>query len=399
MLLTIEDFDNFKEVRDFPASTVIQRVKEAVQTLDEREEVEPFIRSILADAGETPHGPAEIVDILTHKVAVKKQQGIAAFILKGKSFPTVRPQHVSHQIYRLEKIADLRFAVFAASGTVLDAAKEQFCATAKRLQCQYAIFDAVDLARLFIAHGFLCPRDERRITAGRCRCGYSPKKRILNILQRDSLRALGDAHAIGQRAGVIVLPTGSGKTRIAAQDAKTFKAEHVLYVAHTHEILDVAQSEFEAVFGRNEVNRHASGSTFTNPRNVNITTIQLLRRNLAKIRPGMFDYLVIDEFHHAAARSYRQLIEKAGPSFLLGLTATPFRGDRQNILELCGHNVLVDFELRAAIEMGILSPYHYFGCFDDIDYRNIRHNGIRYDIRDLERALIIPDRDAAIINK
>ena len=55
--------------------------------------------------------------------------------------------------------------------------------------------------------------------------------------------------------------------------------------------------------------------------------------------------------------------------------------------------------MREGIELGILCPYHYFGCFDDIDYSNIRHNGVRYDIRDLERALIIPERDAAIISK
>ncbi len=56
-------------------------------------------------------------------------------------------------------------------------------------------------------------------------------------------------------------------------------------------------------------------------------------------------------------------------------------------------------ELREGIEFGVLCPYHYFGCFDDIDYSNIRHNENRYDITDLERALIIPERDAAIIAK
>lgn len=399
LLITIDDFDNFKEIRDFSVKQISKKVLDTVRALDEREELEPFIRSILFDAGETPHGPAEIVDILTHKVTVRRESGVAAFILKGKSFPTVRPQHVAHQIYRLEKIAGLRFAVFAAAGTILDAAKEQFFATAERLSCHYAVFDAIDLARLFLAHGFLCPRDGRRIVAGRCRCGYSPKKRILNILQTDSLKALGEAHSINQRAGLIVLPTGSGKTRIAAEDTRKFTAKHVLYVAHTHEILDVAQSEFEAVFNRSEVTRHSIGSTLSAPNRVNVTTIQLLRRNLANIRPGIFDYLVVDEFHHAAAKSYRQLIGQAQPSFLLGLTATPFRGDRQDILELCGRNILVNFELRTGIESGILSPYHYFGCFDDIDYSNIRHNGIRYDIHDLERALIIPDRDAGIIRK
>lgn len=397
-LLTVEDFDNFRDVRDFPPQVILQTVIDAVRGLDEREELEPYIRSILFDTNETPHGPVEIVDVLTHKVTINKQTGLAAFILKGKSFPTVRPQQVAHQIYRLEKISGLRVAVFGAGGNVLDQAKEQFCATAERLGCQYAIFDAMDLARLLVAYGFLCPRDGEKIMAGRCKCGYSPSRRILNVLQKESLRALNTAHKMNQRAGLIILPTGSGKTRIAAEDAKSSGAKSVLYVAHTQEILDVAQSELDAVFGAENVSRHLSGASLKKLNSVNITTIQLLRSNVPKLRAHC-DYLVVDEFHHAAAKSYRDLIDRVHPDFLLGLTATPFRGDRQDIAALCGGNVLVEFELRNGIDLGVLSPYHYFGCFDDIDYSVISHNGFRYDIRDLERALIIPERDKAIIKK
>ena len=107
----------------------------------------------------------------------------------------------------------------------------------------------------------------------------------------------------------------------------------------------------------------------------------------------------VDEFHHAAARSYRRSVDALQPEFLLGLTATPFRGDQQDVLELCNNNVVVDYDLRQGIEFGVLSPYHYFGCFDDIDYTDIRHNGTRYDVRDLERALVIPERDQAIIER
>jgi superfamily II DNA or RNA helicase len=399
LLIRLEDFENFKDTRDFPSESILPAVLDQVRRLDEREELEPYIRSILADTNETPHGPAEIVDILTHKVVVNKEGGLAAFVLKGKSFPTVRHHQVAHQIYRLEKISGLRFAVFAAAGTVLDAAKEQFCATAERLNCQYAILDAMDLARLFVAYGFLCPRDGRKIVAGRCRCGYSPRRRIFNVLQKQSLRVLDDAHGLGHRAGLIILPTGSGKTRIAAEDAKRFEAQCLLYVAHTQEILDIAQAELEAVFGSENVTRHTSRSTLHRLNKINITTIQLLRENLEKVQPNSFDYLIVDEFHHAAAKSYRDLIARAQARFLLGLTATPFRGDRQNIAALCGQNVLIEFELRSGIDLGVLSPYHYFGCFDDIDYTRIQRNGESYDIRDLERALIIPERDEAVIRK
>jgi superfamily II DNA or RNA helicase len=372
---------------------------QVVRSLDEREELEPYIRAILHDPNDTPHGPAELVDILTHKVSVQQERGLAAFIIKGSSFHTVRPKDVAHQIYRLEKIVDLKFAIFAAPGIILDVAKEHFCATAARIGCRYAIFDAVDISRLLIAYGFICPRDAKKIVSGRCSCGYSPKKRLLNLFQKDSLSELEKSHKRGETSGLIILPPGSGKTRIAAEDAFRFKAKHVLYLAHTDEILDVAQSEFEAVFSATQVTRHSKASSLSNPNIVNIATIQLLHRNKGSLRLSEYDYIVVDEFHHAAARSYRNVLEASRPDFLLGLTATPFRGDRQNIYDLCGQNVLASFELRTGIDTGILSPYHYFGCFDDVDYTKIKHNGHSYDIHDLERALIIPKRNKAVIEK
>jgi len=402
LLIPIETFDNFKAVKDFPVAQILANVLpdlvQKVKELDEREEFEPWLRSILADGTQTPHGPAEIVDILT-PVTAKGQHGMAAFILKGKSFSTVRPADVAHQIYRLKKIEGLRFAVFAAPGTILDAAKEQFCTTCEEIGCHYSIFHAEDLARLFVAYGFFCPRDANRITSGRCKCGYSPNKRILNLLQKEALDGLSIAHARKQKSGLVVLPPGSGKTRVAAEDAIAVNAQRVLYIAHTHEILDVALSEFEAKFGAENISRLERPSSLNNLNRVNLATITLLARHLNKLSAGQFDYLVIDEFHHAAAISYRRVLEKLTPAFLLGLTATPFRGDQQNILRLCNNTIIVSYALRFGIETGVLCPYHYFGCFDDVDYSQIQHNGFSYDIRDLERALIIPERDQAVIRK
>jgi superfamily II DNA or RNA helicase len=217
------------------------------------------------------------------------------------------------------------------------------------------------------------------------------------VLQDESLVELAEAHRLKQAAGLIVLPPGCGKTRIAAEDAKRYKTNHLLYVAHTHEILDVAASEFEATHGSANVRRVTSVSALRKPAAVNLVTIQLLHQDIDSIPRSVFDYVVVDEFHHAAAPSYRRLLDRVRPRFLLGLTATPFRGDRQDILQLCGENILVQYELRNGIETGILSPYHYFGCFDDIDYSKIRHNGYRYDIRDLEKALVLPERNDAIV--
>ena len=308
-LVRLEEFDRFRSVLRHAPERVDEVVLASVGNLDERTELEPVLRSILTDVGDTPHGPAEIVDVLTHKLTLNRKSGIAAFILKGKSFPKVRPQQVSHQIYRLEKVENLSYAVFVASGVILDQAKEQFISTASRVCEAYCLVDAHDLGRLLIGFGFLCPRDGRRIAGGRCTCGYSPKKRILNVLQEETLRELVTAHRLGQSAGLVILPPASGKTRIAALDARAIESDRVLYVAHTHEILDVAEAEFGAVFGPGRVHRLEAMSQ-ADSSSVHLATIQLLARHLDQVDPDAYDYLVVDEFHHAAARTYRHLLKR-----------------------------------------------------------------------------------------
>lgn len=196
-----------------------------------------------------------------------------------------------------------------------------------------------------------------------------------------------------------MLPTGSGKTRIAAEDALRRQAKRILFVAHTHEILDVAHSEFAAKFGTGAVIYAHTRADLVGRSRVTIATIQLLTEHLDALTPADFDYLVVDEFHHAAATSYRRLLIHLQPGFMLGMTGTPERSDGQRVEELCDNVIIASYELRFGIETGVLCPYHYYGCFDDVDYRGIQHNGQHYDIRDLERALLIPRRDHAIIAK
>jgi superfamily II DNA or RNA helicase len=132
---------------------------------------------------------------------------------------------------------------------------------------------------------------------------------------------------------------------------------------------------------------------------VNLATIQSISKHIAKFDPETFDYVVVDEFHHSPAATYRRVLDRLKPDFLLGLTATPFREDRQDIWKLCEENTIVNHELRSGIESGILVPYHYHGCFDDVDYSKVRFSSGRFSIRDLERVLVIPERDQAIIKK
>jgi superfamily II DNA or RNA helicase len=395
----LEDYDQFRDLVDFPRNKVNDELIDAARAFKESSDMEELLLKFLSDPNRTPHGPVEIADILTMQLSRRKELGVTGIILKGRSFATITPANISHQVFRLRRLSDLKYALLGHVGNILDEAKEQFIHTAEDLRIDYTIVDVIDFARLAVVSGTLCPRDAKKIQNGQCDCGYRVRGDRLNFLQKDALARLTEDHALKQEAGVVVMPTGSGKTRIAAVDSFEFKSERILYVAHTHEILDGAAKEFSHVFGADAVyDGFAFDSSIPKP-SIHLTTIQLISRHIDSIGSAVFDYVIIDEFHHAAAKSYRSLISQIKPLYLLGLTATPFRGDRQDVIELCNGNVIVSFELRTGIDGKILVPYHYYGCFDSVDYSTIPYRATGYSVRDLNKALIIPERDKAIINK
>lgn len=399
MYIPLDEYDQFLSLRDFSRDKVAVKLISIVRQFHESEDLEELILNALYDPNRTPHGPAEIADILTLQLSHRNNLGVAAFILKGKSFSTVRPSDISHQVFRLRKISDIKYAVLGHVGNLLDEAREEFIHTAENLKINYSIIDAVEFARLAVVEGIICPRDGNRLRDGQCDCGYRTKGDHLNFLQKDALTNLKNIHELGQESGLVVMPTGSGKTRIAAVDSYNFSAERILYIAHTHEILEGAEREFAHVYGINSIHRGFFYDNSLPTPSVHLSTIQSISRNLDIINPLAFDYVVIDEFHHAAATSYRKLIDKIRPKFLLGLTATPFRGDRQDVLDLCNGNIIVEHELRTGIDGRILVPYHYYGCFDNVDYSKLTAYSYGYSVRDLNKTLIIPERDEAVIKK
>ena len=123
--------------------------------------------------------------------------------------------------------------------------------------------------------------------------------------------------------------------------------------------------------------------------NVLFASIQTLGRthHLGRFAREQFDYIIVDEFHHAAARTYRRLIEYFTPRFLLGLTATPERMDGGDLLALCQENLVYRRDLVAGIEAGLLCPFRYFGVPDDVDYSNIPWRSNRFDEEELTKAV------------
>lgn len=105
-------------------------------------------------------------------------------------------------------------------------------------------------------------------------------------------------------------------------------------------------------------------------------------------KPDYFDYLVIDEFHHAVNGQYQKIVNYFRPQFLLGLTATPERMDGRNIYEICDYNVPYEISLKEAINKGILVPFHYYGIYDDTDYSSLHLLKGRYNEKELNETYI-----------
>jgi superfamily II DNA or RNA helicase len=131
-------------------------------------------------------------------------------------------------------------------------------------------------------------------------------------------------------------------------------------------------------------------------------SVQTLARaeHLEKFSPQHFDYIVVDEFHHASATTYRRLLAYFAPSFLLGLTATPDRTDQSDILSLCDDNLVYSCHLFDGITAGLLSPFHYYGILDEsVDYREVPWRNGRFDPEILSNKLATVGRARHVLRQ
>lgn len=208
-------------------------------------------------------------------------------------------------------------------------------------------------------------------------------------IQAEALDALAATRLEGYRRGVVVLATGLGKTWLAAFDAEQLGARRVLFVAHREEILNQAAETFVRIRPRARVGFYV-GQVRDAQVDVLCASVQTLGKHahLERFPPQHFDYVVIDEFHHAAAPTYRRLLAHFAPQFLLGLTATPDRTDQSDILTLCDDNLVFCRNLFDGIQAGLLAPFHYYGIWDEsVNYREIPWRNGRFDPEQLSNKL------------
>ncbi|SEN00856.1 Superfamily II DNA or RNA helicase [Mesobacillus persicus] len=213
---------------------------------------------------------------------------------------------------------------------------------------------------------------------------YYYQKEILEKLQVER-------KVFNRSKNLLVAATGVGKTVISAFDYKRFKAANkhsakLLFVAHREEILKQSLDTFRVIlkdanFGDLLVGNHQPASL-----NHLFVSIQSFNsKELDKYTSiDHYDFIIVDEFHHAAAGSYQKLLSHYEPSILLGLTATPERMDGKDILSYFDHTISAEMRLTEAINRKLLSPFQYFCVSDTVDLSKLKWSRKGYDIRELE---------------
>lgn len=190
-----------------------------------------------------------------------------------------------------------------------------------------------------------------------------------NYMQRKALKELNRNRAIGISKSLIISATGSGKTYLAAFDALNFAPNRLLYVVHEGSILRKSLETFQKIFGGLKTCGVYSGEAKELDADFIFSTNVSMCRSLDLFDKKEFDYIIIDECHHAVADTYRQIIDYFEPEFLLGLTATENRMDNKDVVEIFGNNIPYELRLRDAIINDLIVPFHYYGIRDElVDY-------------------------------
>ncbi|MBU8907673.1 DUF3427 domain-containing protein [Desertibacillus haloalkaliphilus] len=213
---------------------------------------------------------------------------------------------------------------------------------------------------------------------------YYYQKEILERLQ-------AEREVFGRYKNLLVAATGVGKTVISAFDYKRFIQVHgrrprLLFVAHREEILKQSRDTFRSILRDfNFGDLFVAGYT---PSSLDHLFVSIQSFNSSKLyektSTDFYDFIIVDEFHHAAAKSYQKLLTHYTPKVLLGLTATPERMDGKDVLEYFDDTIAAEMRLTDAIDQKLLSPFQYFCVTDTVDLSKLKWSRKGYDIRELE---------------
>ena len=217
----------------------------------------------------------------------------------------------------------------------------------------------------------------------------------LRDYQQEATENLQKMREDGKTIALLYNATGVGKTITAATDAKAVGGR-ILFLVNALKLASQAKETFAKAWPEATLGEY-TGSQKDMTQTVIFATVQSISKDLEKFSPTDFDYLIVDECHHAAANTYQKIFTYFHPKFILGLTATPERSDGEDMLELF-QNVAHKMDLKTAVERGVLVPIRCIRVKTNIDLTDVRINGIKYNSQDLESKLFIPERNQLIVD-
>ncbi|MBK2113613.1 DEAD/DEAH box helicase [Francisella tularensis] len=185
-----------------------------------------------------------------------------------------------------------------------------------------------------------------------------------NKIQCEALESLRQLRDSGKNKALIISATGTGKTFLSAFDIASIKPKRCLFVVHRTNIAIKAQETFAKVISDKTLGLYTGGNKTS--AEYLFATVQTLKNSkvLANFKSQEFEYIIIDEVHHAEAESYKKVLAHFTPKFLLGMTATPERSDVADIFKLFDYNIAYEIRLHQALEQDLLCPFHYFAVED-----------------------------------
>ena len=217
----------------------------------------------------------------------------------------------------------------------------------------------------------------------------------LREYQQEALKNLQVMRENKETIALLYQATGTGKTVTAVMDAKKVGGR-TLFVAHTMELVNQAYNTFKSIWGDVSVGKFAD-SVKDYDSQVICGSIQSVALNLDSFKDDDFDYIIIDEAHHATADTYQKVLAYFKPKFILGLTATPERADDTNILEIF-KNTAHKLDIQTAVEISALVPVRCIRIHTNIDMTKVRFNSVQYNIRDLDDKIFVPERNKLIVD-
>ena len=187
-----------------------------------------------------------------------------------------------------------------------------------------------------------------------------------NYMQRKALKELNRIRALGASKALVCSAAGSGKTVLAAFDVLNFNPKRMLYIVQEGSILMKSYETFQTVFGSDKTYGIYNQDNKEFEADFVFSTNITMANSLELFDKHTFDYIIIDECHHATAETYKRIINYFEPQFLLGITATPERMDGEDVFNLFDQNVPYELRLRDAIINRLVVPFHYYGIRDEL---------------------------------